>query len=130
MLGKLYVSPTSTAEKLHAAHELLADAIEGRVASDAPSRNAMNKLLMALTKAIGSSGAASTSTTATVSATATTAKTGADEGHGNVTMCEDGVTGMDAEEKEEEVEVEKMEGVDGGEMRDSVLNEAEAAEEL
>lgn len=115
MLGKLHVSPTSTAEKMRAAHELLADAIEGRIASDAPSRNAMNKLLMALTKAIGSSGAASTSTTATVTVTATTAKTGADEGHGNMTMCEDGVTGMDVEEKEEDVEVEKMERVWMGE---------------
>ncbi len=126
MLGKLYVSPTSTPQKLHAAHELLTDAIEARTASDAPSRNALNKLFTALTKAMGSSGAANVTTTAT--ATATAAKNGADEGHGNVTVCEDVVTGMKAEEEEEVVE--KMEGVEGAKSEDSVLDEAEAAEEL
>lgn len=130
MLGKLYVSPTSTPQKLHAAHELLTDAIEARIASDAPSRNALNKLLTALTKAIGPSGAANALTT--VTATATAAKNGADEGHGSVTVCEDGVTGMKAEEEEvmAEVVVEKMEGVEGAKREDLMLDEAEAAEEL
>lgn len=128
MLGKLHVSPTSTPQKLQAAHELLTDAIEARIASDAPSRNASNKLLAALTKAIGSSGAANATTTAAAAATA--AKKGADEGRGNVTACEDGVTAMNAEEEEVVEKMEGVEGVEGVERKDSVLAEAEAAEEL
>lgn len=136
MLGKLYVSPTSTPEKLHAAQELLTDAIEGRTATDAPSRNALNKLLTALTKAIGASGAATTTTT-TATATATATKHEADEGHGCLTVCEDGVTGTNAEEHEDVVDmemegVEEGKGVDGGDREgiDSILDEAEAEEEL
>lgn len=124
MLGKLYVSPTSTPEKLQATHELLTDAIEARIATDAPSRNALNKLLTALTKAIGASGAASTTASATV------ARTGAEGGIGNGTVCEDGATEMDVAEEQEEEVVEKMEDVEAGEKKDSVLGEAEAVEEL
>lgn len=57
MLAKLYISPTSTPEKLSTVHDLVTEAIEARIASDAPSRNALNKLLTALTKAIGVSAA-------------------------------------------------------------------------
>lgn len=53
MLGKLYVSPTSTPEKLQTVHDRLTDAIDARIAGDAPSRNALSKLHAALTKAIG-----------------------------------------------------------------------------
>lgn len=136
MLGKLYVSPTSTPEKLHATHELLTEAIEGRTA---PSRNALNKLLTALTKAIGAGGAATTTTTTTATATVTATKHEADEGHGYLTVCEDGVTGTNAEEHEEVMEMgmdmESVEGakeVDGGasEGMESILDEAEAEEEL
>ena len=53
LLGKLYISPSSNSEKLQTAHELVVEAIELKVANDAPSRNAFTKLLNALVKVIG-----------------------------------------------------------------------------
>lgn len=53
MLGKLYITPTSDRQKLQTALDLSAEAIDMKVASDATSRNALNKLHSALTKAIG-----------------------------------------------------------------------------
>ncbi len=53
LLGKLYIAANSTQEKLQAVHELVVEAIEIKVANDAPSRNAFNKLLTALVKVIG-----------------------------------------------------------------------------
>ena len=53
MLGKLYITPTSTPEKLQSAFELVAEAIELKIASDAGSRNALSKLHVALSKALG-----------------------------------------------------------------------------
>ena len=127
MLGKLFVSSTSTPEKLQAAHELLTDAIEDRSATDAPSRNATNRLLVALTKAIGASGAA-TSTTAPT----TVAKDRTDDGQGNRTVCEDDGVGTNAGEGEEG---EKMEGVEQGESegiegRESIPDETKVEAEL
>ncbi len=53
MLGKLYVTSNSTMEKLRGVSDLVAEAIQGKVASDASSRNAINKLNLALNKALG-----------------------------------------------------------------------------
>lgn len=53
LLGKLYISPNSNSEKLQTAHELVVEAIDLKVANDAPSRNAFTKLLNALVKVIG-----------------------------------------------------------------------------
>lgn len=53
LLGKLYISPSSNSEKLQTAHELVVEAIDLKVANDAPSRNAFTKLLNALVKVIG-----------------------------------------------------------------------------
>lgn len=53
MLGKLYVTSNSTMKKLRGVSDLVAEAIEGKVASDATSRTAVNKLNLALTKALG-----------------------------------------------------------------------------
>lgn len=53
LLGKLYISPNSSSEKLQTAHELVVEAIDLKVANDAPSRNAFTKLLNALVKVIG-----------------------------------------------------------------------------
>ncbi len=109
MLGKLYISPTSSADKLHAVHELVSDAIDAKIATDAPSRNALNKLLTALAKAIGTGGAA------------VPAKNDAEEG----TM----VAGEDESEEHDGgvVGVEKMDVVEEGdeeaEAKDSVLEE-------
>ena len=55
MLGKLYITPNSDGEKLQTAFDLTAEAIDIKAASDAPSRNALNKLHTALLKAIGES---------------------------------------------------------------------------
>ena len=53
MLGKLYITPTSTVEKLQSAYDLAAEAIELKIAPDAGSRNALTKLHTALSKALG-----------------------------------------------------------------------------
>ncbi|KAI9880867.1 MAG: hypothetical protein M1830_010462 [Pleopsidium flavum] len=116
MLGKLYISPTSTADKLHTVHDLVNEAIEARIASDAPSRNALNKLHTALTKAIGSS----------TNGVAATAKSG-DDGDDGMTIVEDGLTVVEEEDEKGDVG-EKMEGVeDAGEeaegAKDSILEE-------
>ena len=55
MLGKLYITPSSDRQKLQTALDLSAEAIDMKIASDATSRNALNKLHTALTKAIGES---------------------------------------------------------------------------
>ncbi|MCJ1473556.1 hypothetical protein MMC13_002207 [Lambiella insularis] len=53
MLGKLYITATSTAEKLQSVRGLAAEAIELKIAPDAASRNALTKLHGALSKAVG-----------------------------------------------------------------------------
>lgn len=55
MLGKLYITPNSDGEKLQTALDLTTEAIDIKIASDAPSRNALNRLHTALSKAIGES---------------------------------------------------------------------------
>ena len=56
MLGKLYITANSSAEKLRATTELVTEAIDGNIAADAASRNALKKLHLALSKAMGESG--------------------------------------------------------------------------
>ena len=58
MLGKLYVTPTSDGEKLQVAHDLTAEAMDIKIATDAASRTALNRLHTALVKAIGDSAVA------------------------------------------------------------------------
>ena len=55
MLGKLYITPVSDKQKLQTALDLSAEAIDMKIANDATSRNALNKLYTALTKAMGES---------------------------------------------------------------------------
>ncbi len=64
MLGKLYISAASSAAKLHAVHELVGDAIDAKIATDAPSRNALTKLQAAVVKAIGAGGPAASAAAA------------------------------------------------------------------
>ena len=52
MLGKLYITANSSAEKLRSMTELVIEAIDSNIATDAASRNALNKLHLALSKAI------------------------------------------------------------------------------
>ena len=56
MLGKLYITANSSAEKLRSTTELVIEAIDGNIATDAASRNALNKLHLALSKAIRDGG--------------------------------------------------------------------------
>ena len=58
MLGKLYITPTSDGEKLKVARDLTAEAIDVKIATDAASRTALNRLHTALVKAIGDSAVA------------------------------------------------------------------------
>ena len=53
MLGKLYISANCETEKLQSTTGLVVEAIDGKVAYDAPSRNALRKLLSILGKALG-----------------------------------------------------------------------------
>ena len=55
MLGKLYITPNSDGEKLQTALDLTAEAIDIKVATDATSRTALNRLHTALVKAVGDS---------------------------------------------------------------------------
>ncbi|KAI9889190.1 MAG: hypothetical protein M1814_005706 [Vezdaea aestivalis] len=52
-LGKLYLSPSYTAEKLDVVRELAEAAARNRVFTDATSRNALNKLTAAIAKVVG-----------------------------------------------------------------------------
>ena len=56
MLGKLYITANSSPEKLQSVHELVIEAMDGKVATDAPSRNALTKLSTALGKVLGEVG--------------------------------------------------------------------------
>ena len=56
MLGKLYITANSSAEKLRTTMELVTEAIDSNIATDAASRNALNKLHLALSKAVGEAG--------------------------------------------------------------------------
>ncbi len=58
MLGKLYITSNSTADKLSTVSQLVIDAIDTKIASDAASKSALNKLHLALSKAIGETGKA------------------------------------------------------------------------
>ena len=54
MLGKLYISTNNSIEKLQSTTELVVEAIDdGKVAQEAPSRNALKRLHSALSKALG-----------------------------------------------------------------------------
>jgi condensin complex subunit 3 len=61
MLGKLYITANSDPVKLRTTSELVIEAIDNKVANDAPSRNALNKLHLALSKAMGEAGKAKSS---------------------------------------------------------------------
>ena len=56
MLGKLYIAPNSNPDKVQNVIGLVSEAIDERIASDAFSRNNLNKLSVALSKTIGDTG--------------------------------------------------------------------------
>lgn len=53
MVGKLYIGPKSSTEKLLAVTDLVAEAIDAKIATDAATRNALSKLHQALIKFLG-----------------------------------------------------------------------------
>ncbi|KAL8835692.1 MAG: hypothetical protein Q9170_003231 [Blastenia crenularia] len=53
MLGKLSVTSSSSVDKMRAVGDLVIEAIDERIAPDATTRNALNKLYQALTRATG-----------------------------------------------------------------------------
>ena len=56
LLGKLYISTNSSPEKLRDLHNLVREVIDKEIANEAASRNALNKLETALTKAMSQTG--------------------------------------------------------------------------
>ena len=53
MLGKLYITTNSSRDKMQVVLDLVTNAIHTKVATDAPSRNALSKLQTALIKGLG-----------------------------------------------------------------------------
>lgn len=51
MLGKIYITSNSSTEKLRAVTDLVAEAIDGKIATDATTRNGLNKIHKALGEA-------------------------------------------------------------------------------
>ncbi|KAI9760675.1 MAG: hypothetical protein M4579_001539 [Chaenotheca gracillima] len=114
MLGKLYVSPSSSAEKTRSVHELVTEAINERIVSDAPGRNALNKLQSALSKVVEDSNAREGTTTV-----ATEAETVLDEEEGEA-------DGKDKDVEDTKVKQEPEDDVEGtvdeGTTRDSIVD--------
>lgn len=113
MLGKLYITANSSAEKLKETTTLVNEAIDDKIASDAASRNALNKLHLALSKAVGEIGSRKRDSNDTIAL-------GDDDG---LTVVEgpgrtDGVSMI-----EEDMKLEAIEEDAATEVRDSLLDE-------
>lgn len=96
MLSKLYITPNSDPTKLEAAKDLAAEAVDSKIATDAPSRNALNKLYTALGKARGENGSAGKSAEGV-----TVVDTRQDEGLTAAVDNDGAATHVDEEEAEE-----------------------------
>ncbi|KAL8820436.1 MAG: hypothetical protein Q9223_001353 [Gallowayella weberi] len=53
MLGKLYITSNTSPERSQAVSDLVAEAIDGKLATDTATKNALNKFHLALTKILG-----------------------------------------------------------------------------
>jgi len=100
MLSKLYITPNSDPTKLEAAKDLAAEAVDSKIATDAPSRNALNKLYAALSKALGENGSVGKSAEGV-----TVVETRQDEGFTAVMEEEEGAVGQVGEEEAEETKM-------------------------
>lgn len=101
ILGKLYIPADADVEKLRKAYELVAQAIEDKVANDAPSRNTLNKMEVSLGKIVGDLAEAAREETMIVGSVA------GDESDAETEAEEDGAIGKGlgpGEEAESEVE--------------------------
>ena len=120
MLSKLYITPNSDPTKLEAAKDLAAEAVDSKIATDAPSRNALNKLYTALGKALGENGSAGKSAEGV-----TVVETRQDEGPTAV-VEHDGATMHVGEEEMEETRIQAA--LVGGESLLEVLLDDEEEE--
>ena len=112
MLGKLFITSRSTLEKLQSTNELVLKAIDDKVASDAASRTALNKIHNALSKALGEAGNCPNK------AADDTVLPVADDG---VTVMEEQDESLAADDEEIKLEPGAEEGLAEG--RDSILEE-------
>lgn len=100
MLGKLYITANSDLKRLQTAESLVLEAIDNKVAGDATSRTALNKLHAALSKAMGEAARGRTVADETVAAIANDGLTVVDEPE--ATAMETGAdVNMEAMDKEE-----------------------------
>jgi len=113
MLGKLYITANSSADKLQTINSLVIEAIDDEIASDAASRNTLNKLHMALAKAMGEAGKAKKSSDDTLAPDA-------DDG---LTMMEGQEMKESALANNEDIKREVIEDDGVTEAKDSLLEE-------
>ncbi len=113
MLGKLYITVNSSFDKLQTINTSVTEAVVDKLASDAGSRNALNKLHLALTKAMGEAGKPKKSLDKTLAPDA-----------------DDGLTVMDGHEgeesvraNEEDVKLEMIEDEGVTDTKDPLLEE-------
>lgn len=107
MIGKLYMTSNSSAEKLQAVSDLVAEAMDGKLATDTTTKNALNKCHLALSKALGE---------------ARTAQSNMDDQRVDPTMGES-ETRLEVETEVDENEVQVDEKAAGTGARDSLLGE-------
>lgn len=109
MMGKVYITSNSSAEKLQAVSDLVAEAIDGKLATDTATKNALNKCHLALSKALGE---------------ARTAQSNMEDQRVDPTMIES-ETRLEVETQvdENEVQVDDEKAAGTGGARDSLLEE-------
>ena len=113
MLGKLYITSNSSCENLQSVNELLKDAIDGKIATDAASRTALNRLRMAVEKALAEASKGS--------------KDNADNTV-RASVVDDGMTAVEGQEEsimpsEPDVKMEQLDEEGKTEAQDSILEE-------
>ncbi|KAI4163677.1 MAG: hypothetical protein LQ342_002711 [Letrouitia transgressa] len=111
MLGKIYVTSNSSPERLEEVYYLVTDAIDGKVAVEAVSRNALAKLHLALSKAMGE---------------ASKTRTGSEDSHDQTTTedVQDAVSTLGPNETlghEKKVDVSEVDSGEDG--KDTLLDE-------
>lgn len=112
MLSKLYITANSNPEKLGSVSELVVEAIDVKVATDAPSRNALTKLQSAVGKVLRDAGP--------LRKCMEEEATVAEEGK---TMAEEDEAEAPALGSEEDVKIETAEQEGVTDLKDSLLEE-------
>ena len=113
MLSKLYISANSKTKKLQSTTELVAGAIDKNIAQDAPSRNALNKLHSALSRALGEA----------EKVVRDSEDTQAAAGDGGLTTLQEQRVEESIMADEEDVKMEGLEDEGVTEVQDSLLEE-------